>query len=213
MFFFNFIICNDRLSLCCDVNIWQNIFNQKIWFGLLSWRYIYCSDRLLWIEFVDFFFFVWFSSAFKFAKIYNIFEYDLFHYPFYSNENLLLMFYKFFYAISNLPKFITILKKFISHFPWREINLVSFFSFLRFNINIHYTSLSNISLLFNFLSSYIIYQNLSTFLQNMICFAILFARMKIYCLCALYLYLINFSFAISSNLPKFTKFISLSSTT
>lgn len=62
-----------------------------------------------------------------------------------------------------------------------------------------YTSLSNISLLFNFLSSYIIYQNLSTFLQNMICFAILFARMKIYCLYALYLYLINFSFAISSN--------------
>lgn len=52
-----------------------------------------CTD-----EFVDFFFMIF--SAFKFAKIYNIFgRYDLFHYPFYSNENLLLIFYIFFFAI------------------------------------------------------------------------------------------------------------------
>lgn len=140
LFFFNFIICNDRFSLCCDVNIWQNIFNQKIWFGLLSWRYIYCSDRLLWIEFVDFFFFVWFSNAFKFAKIYNIFEYDLFHYPFYSNENLLLMFYKFFYAISNLPKFITILKKFISPFSmtWNQSCIFFFLLTIQYQYTLYF---------------------------------------------------------------------------
>lgn len=102
--------------------------------------YIYCSDRLLWIEFVDFFFFVWFSSAFKFAKIYNIFEYDLFHYPFYSNENLLLMFYKFFYAISNLPKFITILKKFISPFSmtWNQSCIFFFLLTIQYQYTLYF---------------------------------------------------------------------------
>lgn len=87
-----------------------------------------------------FFFFVWFSNAFKFAKIYNIFEYDLFHYPFYSNENLLLMFYKFFYAISNLPKFITILKKFISPFSmtWNQSCIFFFLLTIQYQYTLYF---------------------------------------------------------------------------
>lgn len=140
MFFFNFIICNDRLSLCCDVNIWQNIFNQKIWFGLLSWRYIYCSDRLLWIEFVDFFFLYDFPMLLNLPKFTIFLNMICFTILFYSNENLLLMFYKFFYAISNLPKFITILKKFISPFSmtWNQSCIFFFLLTIQYQYTLYF---------------------------------------------------------------------------